>query len=161
MLAINGCNVIGVDYFPRAAKAAQLVKEAVQGLIPAITDRLTICAAGFPELTLGVGTPGRDRVLIFTNVGASWDQARLERVIRGFATYHYVILCLRLFGSVREEPEAWDALAKEIAGIVPVASITPLMPDSQFRTAPLWVVLKINNAKASILSTSASAARAQ
>lgn len=176
MLAINGCNVLGLDYYQLSAEAAQAVKEALVGLVPEVADRLRIELAGYPEgvtaagsirtgsatirrsgrrrsnvtavpsITTGAAPARRDRLLVFTNVGAGWDRERFERVVASFVDYQYVILSLRLFGQTRESPDEWRVLADEIAKLAPIAEshefgVAELVPWDPAQRS--WVVMRI------------------
>jgi len=54
--------------------------------------------------------------LVFTNVGAGWNEDALDSIIKSLPNFGEVFLDLRLFGSMRAQEEERQTLYERIAG---------------------------------------------
>lgn len=66
-------------------------------------------AAHYPDAHVGKGG-----LLLFTNVGADWSESQENGVIGTFSRFDRVILDLRQFGHLRDDPVAQDELLERI-----------------------------------------------
>jgi hypothetical protein len=110
-LACNGIAVVGVEANERRLVSARLVRDAVIEIWPEI--KYEIVEGFFPEALSGRSFV--DSTLLFTNVGAGWDDAALERVICSMSNFAEVLLDLKLFGSERHDEESRAALFDRVA----------------------------------------------
>jgi hypothetical protein len=110
-LACNGVSVVGVEASDARIASARRIRDAAVEIWPDI--RYDIVHGLFPEALAGQSFV--DSTLLFTNVGAGWDDAMLDRVISSMANFGEVFLDLRLFGSKRDEEADRAALFERIA----------------------------------------------
>ncbi len=116
-LTCNGMKVAGVEYNAPRATSARQIRASLIAVWPEIEQRYEIFQGFFPDCLLSTDWFGQDAVLVFTNVGAGWDDVALDTIIRSMSRYGEVILDLRLFGSVRENENDRNALFDRIATI--------------------------------------------
>ncbi len=119
-LARSGVRSVGFEMDEkRYAAAVALRSEIASG------TRYDIRLAAFPD-GLDEFEDVRDATLLFTNVGAGWDEAQLDDAIEAMRGFAESYLDLRLFGWPRETEEEREALAARIAaaGLV----LTPMLP---------------------------------
>lgn len=110
-LACNGVAVVGVEANDARIASARLIKDAAVEIWPDI--RYDVVHGLFPEALAGQSFV--DSTLLFTNVGAGWDDAMLQRVVSSMSNFGEVFLDLRLFGSRRDEEADRAALFELIA----------------------------------------------
>jgi len=113
LLEEAGIRVIGYELDKRRAETALAMRD-VLGM------KYEIRPVAFPD-----GTEGRGGTLIFTNVGAGWDDAAQRRIVAAFKSFDTVLLDLRLFGRVREEADRAKLAAslKKIGKVEPIETV--------------------------------------
>ncbi len=114
-LACNGMKVAGIEAFPLRVDSARRIRSAVVETWPEVESRYELIQGHYPEALTGLTWFGPDVVLVFTNVGAGWDDNELNSIIQSMRDFGEVFLDLRLFGMVREREEDRSALFDRIA----------------------------------------------
>ncbi len=114
-LACNGMTVAGIESMPQRVESARQIRAAIVGIWPEVGDRYEIIEGFYPEALAGSAWLDSNAILIFTNVGAGWNDVVLDSVIQSMPRFEEVFLDLRLFGSVRERDEDRTVLFKRIA----------------------------------------------
>ncbi|WP_395714133.1 hypothetical protein [Reyranella sp.] len=115
VLACNGMKVTGVESLKSRVQSALRIRAALSGIWPEVDSRYEIVEGFYPDALAGRDCFGQDVILVFTNVGAGWDETALLSIIESMARFGEVFLDLRLFGSIREQESDRVALFDRIA----------------------------------------------
>lgn len=115
VLACNGMKVTGIESYKPRVESAQRIRTAIAGIWPEVENRYEIVEGLYPDGLAGRDCFGRDVILVFTNVGAGWDEKALTSIIESMTQFGEVFLDLRLFGTVREQESERAALFERIA----------------------------------------------
>lgn len=114
-LACSGMQVTGIESFNLRVESARRVRKALVEVWPEVEERYEIIEGTYPSALVGKNCFGRDVILVFTNVGAGWDEKALTSIIESMHQFGEVFLDLRLFGSVRDSDDDRAALFDRIA----------------------------------------------
>lgn len=129
-LAHAGYTGVGVEYEMGRFRAACHLRAVVGQTWPEIERRYEVIEGEFP--TVGNERAGSDAILIFTNCGAGWDEALTTRMIEAAAKMGDVLLDIRLFGNVRDDPAERDALLARFAKAGLTHKPIPGMPGGTY-----------------------------
>lgn len=114
-LASNGMHVLGIESFPERVVSARRIRDCLVQTWPEVASRYEIVEGRYPDVLAGSDWIGRNTILVFTNVGAGWNEDALDAIIKSFPNFGEVFLDLRLFGSMRAQEEERQSLYERIA----------------------------------------------
>jgi hypothetical protein len=103
-LAITGYVIGGIERDGRRYRAATRIREAVAEAWPKTAERYSLIHGEFPTTVIETPWMGRDVILIFTNCVATWSGDLTEKIITSLSRFGDVLLDLRQFGRLREDP---------------------------------------------------------
>lgn len=124
-LACNGMTVAGIESIAQRIETARQIRAAIVEIWPEVGDRYQIIEGFYPEALAGSAWLDSNAILVFTNVGAGWNDAALNAVIQSMPKFEQVFLDLRLFGSVRETDKDRAVLFDRIAATAKWAERLP------------------------------------
>lgn len=113
-LAITGYVIAGIERDGRRHRAATRIRKAVAQAWPKTAERYSLIYGEFPTTVMETPWMGRDVVLIFTNSVATWEGDLTEKIITSLSRFGDVLLDLRQFGRLREDP----ADRAELVGLI-------------------------------------------
>jgi hypothetical protein len=112
-LACNGFRIAGVESYGNRVATAKRMRSTFAQVWPEVEERYEIVQGYYPQ-ALDPSWCGPDVTVIFTNVGAGWDEDTTNAVIASLARFGEAYLDLRLFGRVRAEEDDRVALFSRI-----------------------------------------------
>lgn len=116
VLALNGVRAGGLEYYEPTYQAAARIRSGLALCFPELASDYELILGAFPENLMDTKWTGPDVTLVFTNVGAGWDEERIDAGIAYFQSIGEAILDLRLFGVTRNTGADRDRLFHRIAG---------------------------------------------
>lgn len=138
ILAAHGIMAGGIECDYARYRAACLIRSGVSRFFPQIEHHYDVMFGKFPD-DLPPAWTGPDVVLLFTNV-ASWDEILLDAAIKSLPRFGEVILDLRLFGIVRDDPtdrqRLFDSLGAQAREAERLPDLSPGVDFARFVYAP-------------------------
>lgn len=115
LLACNGVTVGAVESDELRAASARRLRGEVIKTWPIVADCLTIIEGLYPDATEATHWGDKDTVLVFTNIGASWDDALTTRIIDTMPRFGHVLVDLWRLGPRRDDVTERNAIFERIA----------------------------------------------
>ena len=97
------------------SRSARRLREEVGKTWPEVAKRWQVIEGLFPDASEGTSFEGKDTALVFTNVGAKWEDGLLERILGAFSKFEHVLIDLWRFGDRRDNKAERDDLLSRIA----------------------------------------------
>lgn len=124
-LALNGMVTAAVEFYDVRARTAQRLRANLIVPFPELADKYEFIYGAFPTVLEGTNWVGRNVLVLFTNVGAGWDEAQTSKAIGWCQACSEAILDLALFGRERRDPAEQSALFDRIASVASAAKRVP------------------------------------
>jgi len=115
LIARHGLGVGGIEMDPGRSKSARRLREELAKTWPEIAKNWQVIEGLFPDAIEGTSFQGKDTVVIFTNVGGTWEDALFERILGALPKFQHAMLDLYRFGGQRNEIAQRNELLNRIA----------------------------------------------